>query len=105
MPGSRFQAVILGHHDNPEPYWAEPASSPAVTAVRLAAISWYGATVATKKLTITLPEEVLERISAMARAEGLPLSTYLTKLAEHRIRIEDGLAAMREWEEEDGPIP
>jgi predicted DNA-binding protein len=71
----------------------------------LDAIPWYGATVATKKLTITLPEEVLERVSALARAEGLPLSTYLTKLAEHRVRIEDGLAAMREWEEEEGPIP
>jgi hypothetical protein len=71
----------------------------------LDAISWYGAAVATKKLTITLPEEVLERVSALARAEGLPLSTYLAKLAEHRIRIEDGLAAMREWEEEEGPIP
>lgn len=60
---------------------------------------------ATRKLTITLPEDGLERISALARAEGLPLSTYLAKLAEHRIRIEDGLAAMREWEEEEGPIP
>lgn len=71
----------------------------------VAAIPWYGPTVATRKLTITLPEEVLERVSALARAEGLPLSTYLTKLAEHRIRVEDGLAAMREWDEEEGPIP
>jgi predicted DNA-binding protein len=60
--------------------------------------------VATKKITITLPEETLKRLSALARAEGLPLSTYLTKLAEHRIRIEDGLAAMREWEDVEGPI-
>jgi Arc/MetJ-type ribon-helix-helix transcriptional regulator len=58
--------------------------------------------VTTKKVTITLPEEILERISGLARAEGLPLSTYLTKLAEHRVRIEDGLAAMREWEAEYG---
>lgn len=56
----------------------------------------------TKKITITLPEETLKRISSLARAEGLPLSTYLTKLAEHRVRIEDGLAAMREWEAEYG---
>jgi len=58
---------------------------------------------ATRKVTITLPEEALERVSALARAEGLPLSTYLTRMAEHRIRIEDGLAAMREWEAEYGP--
>jgi Arc/MetJ-type ribon-helix-helix transcriptional regulator len=62
------------------------------------------ALVATRKITITLPEETLEHISALARAEGLPLSTYVTRLAEHRIRIEAGLAAMREWEEEHGPI-
>jgi predicted DNA-binding protein len=60
--------------------------------------------VAARKITITLPEETLERVSALARAAGLPLSTYVTRLAEHRIRIEDGLAAMREWEEEDGPV-
>lgn len=55
-------------------------------------------------MTITLPREVLERVAALARAEGLPLSTYITKLAEHRVRIEDGLAAMREWEAEYGPF-
>jgi len=60
-------------------------------------------TVATKKVTITLPEDDLVRVSALARAEGLPLSTYLTRLAQHRIRIEDGLAAMREWDEDEGP--
>jgi len=58
--------------------------------------------VATRKITITLPEEALERLQALARAEGLPLSTYFRRLAEHRIRIEDGLAAMREWEAEYG---
>jgi hypothetical protein len=58
--------------------------------------------VATRKVTITLPEETLAAISALARAEGLPLSTYLSKLAEHRVRIQDGLAAMREWEAEHG---
>ena len=58
--------------------------------------------VATRKITITLPEEALERLQALARAEGLPLSTYFTRLAEHRIRIEDGLAAMREWAAEYG---
>ena len=59
--------------------------------------------VATKKITITMPEETLERVSALARAADLPLSTYVTRLAEHRIRIEDGLAAMKEWEQEYGP--
>ena len=61
--------------------------------------------VATRKITITLPEETLEEVTALARAEGLPLSTYLARLAEHRIRIEAGLAAMKEWEVEHGPMP
>ena len=58
---------------------------------------------ATRKITITLPEETLERVAALARAEGIPLSTYIARMAEHRARIEDGLAAMREWELEHGP--
>ncbi|KAA2248874.1 ribbon-helix-helix protein, CopG family [Solihabitans fulvus] len=56
----------------------------------------------TKKVTITLPEEVVEKVSELARSAGLPVSTYLTRLAEHHIRVNDGLAAMREWEAEYG---
>lgn len=59
---------------------------------------------ATKKVTITLPKETLERVAKLARAKGVPLSTYIADMAEHRVRIEDGLAAMREWEAEYGPF-
>jgi hypothetical protein len=61
------------------------------------------AAVATRKITITLPEETLEGVAKLARAQGVPLSTYIAGMAEHRVRVEDGLAAMREWELEHGP--
>lgn len=58
--------------------------------------------VATKKITITLPEETLARLKESARAAGIPLSTYITQVTEHHARIQDGLAEMREWELEHG---
>lgn len=57
---------------------------------------------ATKKVTITLPEEVVERVAELAGEAGLPVSTYITRVAEHHIRVRDGLAAMKEWEAEHG---
>jgi hypothetical protein len=59
--------------------------------------------VATKKVTITIPEETHAKASALAKQAGLPFSTWLTQTAEHEVRVQEGLAAMREWEEEVGP--
>ena len=56
----------------------------------------------TKKITITLPEESLEQAKHLADRAGLPLSTWITKVVEHKARIEAGLEAMREWEAEHG---
>ncbi len=60
--------------------------------------------VATKKITITLPEETLASLRSSAAAAGLPLSTYLAEVTAHHARIQDGLAAMKEWEEFAGPV-
>lgn len=60
--------------------------------------------VATKKITITLPEETLYRLRESAAAAGMPLSTYITQVTEHHARIQDGLAAMREWDAASGPV-
>ena len=57
---------------------------------------------ATRKVTITIDENVLETLRTLAARSGLPLSTYVTRAAEHHARIQDGLAAMREWEQEHG---
>jgi hypothetical protein len=60
--------------------------------------------VATKKITITIPEDAIARLRAFAKEVGMPLSTWITELVEHEIRIRDGLAAIREWEAVDGPL-
>lgn len=59
---------------------------------------------ATKKITITLPEETLARLREAATTAGLPLSTYITQVTEHHARIQDGLAALFEWEMAAGPV-
>jgi hypothetical protein len=58
----------------------------------------------TKKITITLPEEQLEQVKGLACKDGLPLSTWVSKVLAHKARIAAGLEAMREWEEEHGPF-
>ena len=58
--------------------------------------------VATKKVTITIPEETLSKASALAKKAGLPFSTWLARTAEHEVRVQEGLEAMREWEAEHG---
>ena len=60
------------------------------------------AAVVTKKITITLPEEHLEQAKQLADQAGLPLSTWIAQTVEHEMRIQAGLAAMREWEAEHG---
>jgi multidrug resistance efflux pump len=54
---------------------------------------------ATKKVTITLPEEMVEKGHTLARQDGMSFSAWVAELAEDEIRRQDGLAAMREWEE------
>lgn len=60
--------------------------------------------VAVRKVTITIDEGVLATLRELAHEAGLPLSTYVTRAAEHHARIEDGRAAMREWEDEHGAL-
>ncbi|MFL6124624.1 hypothetical protein [Actinophytocola sp.] len=57
----------------------------------------------TKKVTITLPEETHAKAIALAKKAGLPFSTWLAQTAEHEVRVQEGLEAMREWDEEMGP--
>lgn len=68
------------------------------------AIVRYGLRMASKKVTITLSEELLKHSQQLAKRAGMPLSTWIARAAEHRARVEDGLAAMAEWEAEEGPI-
>jgi hypothetical protein len=60
---------------------------------------------ASKEIAISLPEELVERLQGYARQSGVPLSTRIAGAAQRRARVEDGLAAVREWEVLDGAVP
>ncbi|RPI60133.1 MAG: hypothetical protein EHM50_07970 [Lysobacterales bacterium] len=49
-------------------------------------------------------ERVAEAAVASAERHGLSLSAWLNRAAENALAIEDGLAAVAEWEAEHGPL-
>lgn len=59
---------------------------------------------AVRKLSISLDARVAEDVKRSAEAAGMSVSAWLSEMAEERIKIEDGLRAVREWEAEHGPI-
>ena len=57
---------------------------------------------ATRKVTITLDEDLVDAISRTARETGVPLSRMIASAAEREMRRRIGLAAVAEWEAEHG---
>ena len=57
-----------------------------------------------KKLSVALDERVAEAAAASAERHGLSLSAWLNRAAQNSLAIEDGLAAVAEWEAEHGPL-
>jgi hypothetical protein len=57
-----------------------------------------------KKLSVALDDRVARAASASAERQGLSLSAWLNRAAENALAIEDGLAAVAEWEAEQGPL-
>lgn len=55
-----------------------------------------------KKLSIALDERVAEAAAASAERHGLSLSAWLNRAAKDALAVEDGLAAVAEWEAEHG---
>lgn len=59
--------------------------------------------------SISVPAEVEGRIVVAAHRAGLTVSAWIARAAldraEHEERISDGLAAVREFEEEHGRLP
>ena len=53
---------------------------------------------------MALEEEVAESAARSAKRQGTSLSAWLTRAAANALRIEDGLAAVREFEAENGPF-
>jgi Arc/MetJ-type ribon-helix-helix transcriptional regulator len=59
----------------------------------------------TKKISISLPTEVAERIRVLAdEGHDGNLSALVGDLIEHQLRFRDSLEAVTEWEAEHGPL-
>ena len=58
--------------------------------------------VGVKKLSVALDERVAEAAAASAERLGLSLSAWLNRAAQNALAVEDGLAAVAEWEAEHG---
>ena len=56
------------------------------------------------KLAITVDAEVHERVVAAAAEEGLSVSAWMTAAARRALLLRDGLAAVFEWEGENGAL-
>ena len=56
------------------------------------------------KLAITVDAEVHERVVAAAAEEGLSVSAWMTAAARRALLVRDGLAAVAEWEQENGAL-
>jgi hypothetical protein len=59
-----------------------------------------------RKITVSLEENAYEAAVRAAKAAGLSLSAWLSRYAEHRARVEEGLRAAAAYEAEYGaPTP
>ena len=54
------------------------------------------------KLAITVDPDVRDQVVVAARAEGLSVSAWMTNAARRALLAKDGLAAVAEWEAENG---
>jgi len=57
---------------------------------------------ATKKVTITLPEDLVEALGAAAREDGIPLSRLVASAAEWELRRRVGRKLVADWQAEHG---
>ncbi|HEU5422322.1 MAG TPA: hypothetical protein VFU72_02180 [Nitrolancea sp.] len=59
---------------------------------------------ATKKVTVTLPTDLVELVNNAAAEAGIPVSRFVSSALERELRRRVGLALVAEWEAEHGPI-
>jgi len=57
---------------------------------------------ASRKVTITLDEDLVRQLGVVARDAGIPLSRLIASAAEREMRLRIGQVAVAEWEEEHG---
>lgn len=56
------------------------------------------------KLAITVDPDVHRGVIAAAMEQGMSVSAWMTAAARSALTITDGLAAVAEWESENGPL-
>jgi hypothetical protein len=56
------------------------------------------------KLAITVAPEVHAKVIAAAEEEGVSVSAWMTSAARRALVVRDGLAAVGEWEAEQGAL-
>ncbi|MBI4821225.1 MAG: hypothetical protein HY791_33505 [Deltaproteobacteria bacterium] len=56
------------------------------------------------KLAITVDAEVHRGIIEAASKDGVSISAWITNAARRALQLRDGLAAVQEWEDEQGPL-
>lgn len=56
------------------------------------------------KLAITVDPDVYEQVLEAAKAEGSSVSAWMTAAARRALAARDGLAAVAEWEVENGAL-
>jgi hypothetical protein len=57
---------------------------------------------AAKKVTVTLPEELVEALGVAAWEDGVPLSRLVASAAENELRRRVGRRLVAEWQAEHG---
>lgn len=57
---------------------------------------------ASKKVTITLDESLVDAMTSAAREAGVPLSRLVASAAERELRLRAGRATVEEWQAEHG---
>ncbi len=56
------------------------------------------------KLAVTVDSDVHAKVLDAAEADGTSVSAWITAAARRALLVRDGLAAVREWEAEHGPL-
>lgn len=56
------------------------------------------------KLAITVDPDVHAQVVAAAAADGVSVSAWMTAAARRVLLVREGLAAVAEWEAEQGPL-
>jgi hypothetical protein len=57
---------------------------------------------ATRKITVTLPEDLIDSLAAAAGAEGIPLSRLVATAAERELKRRVGQHLLQQWQAEHG---